>query len=295
MLNKLITLFLQIFIFVVISTSLYSQCTSNIGTGTIAMGFPFYTSYTDSKVDMLYLANEITAGGCSGSVSIIQIGFDIHVVSTQVMNGFNVKMKHTSETSVTGFTDTGWTTCYSGTYSVPGAGWQYIVLQNNFIWDGINNLLIEICFDNTTATFISSSKHTAIANKMWQRVQNNSSGCALTVGSTYGYRPNIKLVGNSVVSIQHNNQVPKSFVLEQNYPNPFNPTTNIKYQIVNNSFVSLKVYDILGREVETLVNESLKPGTYEVDFDGSNLSSGVYYYRMEAGNYFETKKMLLVK
>ncbi|MFZ4592079.1 MAG: T9SS type A sorting domain-containing protein [Ignavibacteria bacterium] len=90
-------------------------------------------------------------------------------------------------------------------------------------------------------------------------------------------------------------EVPKGFVLYQNYPNPFNPTTNIKFSIVNSGDVKLVVYDIQGREVQTLVNESLKPGTYEAAFDGSALNSGVYFYKLVTGNFTETKKMLLVK
>jgi len=85
------------------------------------------------------------------------------------------------------------------------------------------------------------------------------------------------------------------FSLYQNYPNPFNPVTTIAYQIREISNVNLKVYDILGREVATLVNEEKLTGNYEVKFDGSNLSSGVYLYRMEAGSFMDTKKLLLMK
>ena len=85
------------------------------------------------------------------------------------------------------------------------------------------------------------------------------------------------------------------FRLEQNYPNPFNPVTLLEFGISNSGFVSLKVYDILGNEVKTLVNEFKQPGTYEVEFAGSNLSSGIYFYKLEAGSFVETKRMLLVK
>jgi hypothetical protein len=91
------------------------------------------------------------------------------------------------------------------------------------------------------------------------------------------------------------NITPSKFELLQNYPNPFNPTTNIRYQISNNSYVSLKVYDILGKEIATLVNENLKAGTYEARFDASNISSGVYFYKIIAGNFTDVKKMLIIK
>lgn len=85
------------------------------------------------------------------------------------------------------------------------------------------------------------------------------------------------------------------YSLHQNYPNPFNPSTSIKYQISGISQVSLKVYDLLGREVATLVNEQKPAGTYEVTFNASGLSSGVYYYKITAGDYSETKKMILIR
>ena len=88
---------------------------------------------------------------------------------------------------------------------------------------------------------------------------------------------------------------PKEFKLEQNYPNPFNPSTVISYQLPVISNVLLKVYDILGSEVSTLVNEEQKPGYYEVEFNASHLASGMYVYRLQAGNYISTKKMLMIK
>jgi len=88
---------------------------------------------------------------------------------------------------------------------------------------------------------------------------------------------------------------PKEFKLEQNFPNPFNPTTTIQYQLPQDAKVTLKVYDILGSEVATLVNEEQEAGYKEVQFNGSSLSSGVYIYRLTAGNYNSTKKMMIVK
>ncbi len=89
--------------------------------------------------------------------------------------------------------------------------------------------------------------------------------------------------------------LPKTFALEQNYPNPFNPTTVIGYQLPVASNVSLKVYDVLGREVMTLVNGRQDAGAYNITLNGLNLSSGIYFYRLQAGNFVATKKMMLVK
>lgn len=91
------------------------------------------------------------------------------------------------------------------------------------------------------------------------------------------------------------NEMPASYELKQNYPNPFNPQTKIKFDIPVQSDVKVIVYDIIGHEVATLVNEQLKPGSYEVQWDGSNFSSGVYYYKLIAGDYTAVKKMILIK
>ncbi len=98
-----------------------------------------------------------------------------------------------------------------------------------------------------------------------------------------------------VTGIEEEFALPQSFNLSQNYPNPFNPTTKIKYQIPELSLVTIKVYDVLGSEIATLVNEDKPIGSYEVEFDGAKLSSGIYYYQVQANNFIETKKMVLMK
>ena len=87
----------------------------------------------------------------------------------------------------------------------------------------------------------------------------------------------------------------KNYYLKQNYPNPFNPITIIKYSIPQTQKVTLKVYDILGNEIKTLVNETKEPGNYKVKLNGNNLSSGVYFYRIHAGDFVQTKKLVLLK
>ncbi|MEO8513043.1 MAG: T9SS type A sorting domain-containing protein [Ignavibacteria bacterium] len=89
--------------------------------------------------------------------------------------------------------------------------------------------------------------------------------------------------------------VPKNFEVKQNYPNPFNPTTTIEYSIPKDAAVSLKIYDVLGKEVATLVNDQKAAGTYILNWNASSYSSGIYFYRVNAGEFTETKKMFLVK
>jgi len=86
-----------------------------------------------------------------------------------------------------------------------------------------------------------------------------------------------------------------SYKMFNNYPNPFNPTTNIQYQVPEFSHVSLKIYDLLGREVADLVNEQQVAGSYNVQFDGLDLASGIYFYQIKAGSFIDTKKMMLLK
>jgi sugar lactone lactonase YvrE len=107
---------------------------------------------------------------------------------------------------------------------------------------------------------------------------------------------NILKVSNLPTAVEdENNSVINNYSLEQNYPNPFNPSTSIQYRVSSNSNVSLKVYDVLGNEVATLVNEEKPAGSYEVKFDASGLSSGIYFYKLSAGSLVETKKMILLK
>lgn len=98
-------------------------------------------------------------------------------------------------------------------------------------------------------------------------------------------------VGINIIS----NEVPVSNYLEQNYPNPFNPTTKITYQLRNTNFVRIKVYDELGKEISTLLNTNQNPGSYSIDFNGEKLPSGIYFYKLEAGDFTSTRKMILLR
>lgn len=109
-------------------------------------------------------------------------------------------------------------------------------------------------------------------------------------GSVYR-RPLSELVGIQPVS----NEIPKEFSLSQNYPNPFNPITNFEFRIARFGLVKLTIYDVQGREIAALINEELIPGTYDADWDASNYPSGVYYYKVTAGDFTQTKKMILIK
>ncbi|MFA6598842.1 MAG: choice-of-anchor J domain-containing protein, partial [Ignavibacteriaceae bacterium] len=132
------------------------------------------------------------------------------------------------------------------------------------------------------------SSYTNNSNVMlaWQYVGND--------GDLMGI-DNVKLMHGTVDVKDNSAEIPTEYVLTQNYPNPFNPTTKISYSIPSNSNVTIKIFDALGRIVATLVNEEKTAGKYTVEFNGSNLSSGVYFYRLKAENFVDTKKLMLLK
>jgi hypothetical protein len=99
----------------------------------------------------------------------------------------------------------------------------------------------------------------------------------------------------SVTGAENSNEIIKDYYLSQNYPNPFNPRTNIRFNITKDGFTTLKIYDISGKEVAIYLDQFLKAGLYNVDFNGANLSSGVYFYRLVSNDFSETKKMILTK
>jgi hypothetical protein len=105
----------------------------------------------------------------------------------------------------------------------------------------------------------------------------------------------IRETGISVIS----SEIPSEYMLFNNFPNPFNPSTSIRYSIPyrppGNTFVTLKIYDVTGKEVAMLVNQNQKPGTYEVTFGANSVSSGIYFYQIQAGSFMQTKKMVLIK
>lgn len=154
----------------------------------------------------------------------------------------------------------------------------------------------------TTATFIGTNSITAGPNFT---ISNTGNATFLTGGQIY-LRTGVSVVSGgtfktvldtTLVGVEYGDEkiIPENFSLLQNYPNPFNPSTKIKYAIPQSSMVVLKVIDILGNEVETLVNEEKQAGSYELSWYAENLPTGVYFYQLKVGNFVETKKMVLMK
>ena len=145
--------------------------------------------------------------------------------------------------------------------------------------------VFDIGFNNSTN---SSSKILSQIGESFVNISNNGNS-KVTGGFLAG------LIISPVNSANDKQNIPLTFEVYQNFPNPFNPATKIKYSIASHALVKLKVYDILGKEITTLVNEEKPAGIYEVNFEGSQFASGIYIYRLQAGNFIETKKMILLR
>jgi len=120
----------------------------------------------------------------------------------------------------------------------------------------------------------------------------------VAAGNCYGwtaFSPVRSFLASPFVSVEENAVTPARFALQQNYPNPFNPSTSLKFSIANRQLTILRVYDTLGQEVRTVVNENLEAGTHNVDFNAEGLPSGVYVYRIQAGGFVASRKMVLIR
>ena len=176
-----------------------------------------------------------------------------------------------------------------------GASWisgtNTVFICSNVNTSGNNNITRS---DNGGLTWVSQSTDNTVGLVEIDYVRYNNvivAYCVSSAGNVIKSRQTVQLVGIS----QTGSNIPDEIFLAQNYPNPFNPKTIIKYSMPISDFVSLKVFDVLGKEVSILVNEKQSAGSYEVEFDGSGLSSGIYYYRLSAEPYSQTRAMFLLK
>ena len=174
-------------------------------------------------------------------------------------------------------------TAYGGTASGTAGGYRPYVYRLPAPTDTIK-------WTNVASNWASTQGYAVGENLRYTNVSLTTAGTDGKALGDLNWFPE-QLTGVS----QSPNSVPLQFALNQNYPNPFNPSTNIEFSIRTTGFTTLKVFDLLGREVATLVSELKSPGTYTALFDASKLSSGIYFYTLKVGNFTATKKMLLVK
>ena len=191
---------------------------------------------------------------------------------------------------------------------------NYSDIANSLTLDSADNIYVTGRCENTNSGIdFVTIKYDTSGNQHWVLPYNGTGdstdeakaigidklGNIYVAGNSFGFESasDITLIkyNPNLIGIVNNSDFLKGFTLSQNYPNPFNPQTKIKFAVPKASFTKLIIYDLLGREVATLVNEELKPGTYEADWDGSDYSSGVYFYKLVSGDFSEIKKMVLMK
>jgi Outer membrane protein Omp28/Secretion system C-terminal sorting domain len=202
---------------------------------------------------------------------------------------------------------------------------NFVITENNLIYQqnfysqcGPPGYVTDYVHNHVTRTILNGASGEDLnMNNVWNMSHTISksvsavldanwavSNCKI-IAFVYKYNSNLALanveqalessvMGTSGIS-GNSNEVPEQYYLSQNYPNPFNPVTNIKFSLPKDGVTTFKVFDIFGKEVENYVDGFLQKGTYNVEFDGTNLSSGIYFYVLRSGSYFDKKKMILVK
>jgi len=186
-----------------------------------------------------------------------------------------------------------WVSRHSGglgkSIALDKSGYIYVT---GFSSDGFETYLTTIKYDSFGIQQWITNQQNDVSG--FEKVNIDLFGNVIVTGASDGDYITIKY--SQTISIQQlSTELPEQFSLYQNYPNPFNPTTKIKFDIEKAGIIKLKVFDILGKEIATLVNESLNSGSYETEFDGSNIMSGVYFYKLETDNFSEVKRMILTK
>ena len=214
----------------------------------------------------------------------------------------NYNGQYTGQTGVHGRFESNMINTYNSQIIYSGDSLIYINDISDFIFNSLYNnynyVDSVLKADSLAKAFAGNTTSTAYYSKMWEV----SKGFTTKLFKDASHKLTCLIYtawinAGSPVSVDDENtlQSPITFNLYQNYPNPFNPTTKIIWQSTVSSWQSLKVYDVLGNEVATLVNEEKPAGSYEVNFDAEGLSSGIYFYKLQAGSFVETKKMILLR
>jgi hypothetical protein len=272
------------------------QILVTIGTGTSTEAYPIDRYYNYMRWQAIYLNSEI---GVNGMITKIKF-YQSNAMSGVTSGPTTIYMKMVSDqTLATGNWDvTGHTVVYTGTINnLAAPGWLEIELSTPFFFNLLSNQNLLISIQRDYQVYVNDYPLYNYTTQSTYKSRRNRNDTSMPTSLTQSYyRGNIQLEMNTVSGINEPiASIPKRYDLKQNYPNPFNPVTKINFELPKDGFVSLKIYDILGREIVTLVNEVRTAGYYSMDFDASTLSSGVYFYRMESGTFSNIKRMVLIK
>lgn len=303
-------------------TTSTSSNTLVVGNGTGTTTTPYGTYYMDAKTQYIITKAELVAAGYSSTNKIIKsLAFNIASASSQVMNGFTIKMKHTTASSFASssfYTNSDMTTVYSGNISA-SAGWKTHAFTTPFTYNGTDNLLIEICFDNSAYSTDSKTYYTATSsyNTLYLRQDVASGGiCNNTTGTRTYNRPNMKMVFSSSTAIVLTNE--PTVTTDNNYalrtipkinhtdfelaPNPTNSDLTVSYSIDNEeSAVSIKIYNMMGEVIGTFEPKANGIGNQTASINIgeqtniNQLPTGIYLCSLNIDGNVQTKKFMLVK
>ena len=278
----------------------FAQGYFTIGTGTSGNHkSPMDRNKSYSTSETIYLQSELG----SGAYNFTKIAFDKESGSDlQGIENVKIYMKHTTDATLGdgSYSLNGYTKVFEGTFTNNAtSGWMEVTLDNGFSYNGTDHLRVLVI--KGYQSHISHKpkwRYTQLSNYLSRDNSDNNS--QPTNLKNTKKRPNIRLEYSTPTHvITYGNGTPNKFELSQNYPNPFNPVTKIGYNLPVNAQVTLKISDITGKEIVTLVNETQTAGYHTVQFDAGILSSGTYFYRLITSgaqdNYVMTKKMVLVK
>lgn len=306
------------------TTTTASSSTVTIGKGTGTTITPYGTYYMDNKVQYIVTKAELVAGGYSSTSNVIKsLAFNVASNSTQVMNNFTIKIKHitaSSFSSTSFISNSGMTTVYSANTAVTATGWKTHNFTTPFTYNGTDNLLIEICFDNNSYTTDSKVYYTATStyNTLYLRSDVSAGGiCANTTGTRSYNRPNMKLTLSSAANAFIMNDpepnvyetslnlrtLPKNEVIGFSLsPNPASQNININYNVdTENSNVNIVIYNMMGEILGEFKPQHIEEGQNNFNIDLNSdlktdvLSSGVYFCKLIINDNVQTQKFVVSK